>query len=112
NTWGVVHYPLDPAGKGWIGVSEVTAVGDGLVFIERDNQIGRDAKVKKLTFAPLKDVVPAALDDKEIPVLAKTDLRDLLPVLSAPNGFVLDKVESFALDVDGNAIIITDNDGV
>lgn len=111
-SWGVVHYPLDPAGKGWIGLSEVTATGDGLIFIERDNQVGRDAKVKQLTFVPLADVTPAALDDKEIPVLAKTQLRDLLPELAAPNGFILDKVESFALDGEGNAVIITDNDGV
>ncbi len=111
-SWGVVHYPLDPVGKGWIGLSEVTATGDGLVFIERDNQIGRDAKVKKLTFVPLADVTPAALDDKEIPVLAKTELRDLIPDLSATHGFVLDKVESFAIDADGNAFVITDNDGV
>lgn len=111
-SWGVVHYPLDPAGKGWIGLSEVTATGNGLVFIERDNQVGRDAKVKQLTFVPLADVTPAALGDKEIPVLAKTQLRDLLPDLAAPNGFVLDKVESFAVDGEGNAVIITDNDGV
>jgi hypothetical protein len=111
-SWGVFHYPLDPAGKGWIGLSEVTATGNGLVFIERDNQVGRDAKVKQLTFVPLADVTPAALGDKEIPVLAKTQLRDLLPDLAAPNGFVLDKVESFAVDGEGNAVIITDNDGV
>jgi DNA-binding beta-propeller fold protein YncE len=111
-SWGVVHYPLDPVGKGWIGLSEVTAVGEGLVFIERDNQVGRDAKVKKLTFVPLADIAPAALGDANIPVLAKTELRDLLPDLAAPNGFVLDKVESFAIDADGNAVIVTDNDGV
>jgi len=110
--WGVVHYPLDPAGKGWIGLSEVTAAGEGLVFIERDNQVGRDARVKKLTFVPLAGVTPAALGEAEIPLLAKTELRDLLPDLAAPNGFVLDKVESFALDVEGNAFVITDNDGV
>ncbi len=111
-SWGVVHYPLDPAGKGWIGLSEVTATGDGLVFIERDNQVGRDATVKKLTFVPLADIAPAAIGDKDIPVLAKTELRDLLPDLSATHGFVLDKVESFAIDADGNAFVITDNDGV
>ncbi len=111
-SWGVVHYPLDPVGKGWIGLSEVTAVGDGLVFIERDNQVGRDARVKKLTFVPLAGVTPVALDATEIPVLAKTEIRDLVPDLAAPNGFVLDKVESFAIDADGDAIIITDNDGV
>lgn len=111
-SWGVLHYPLDPVGKGWVGLSEVTAAGDGLVFIERDNQVGRDAKVKKLTFVPLADVTPAALGDEEIPVLTKTELRDLLPELAAPHGFVLDKVESFAVDADGRAFVITDNDGV
>lgn len=110
--WGVVHYPLDAPGKGWIGLSEITTVGDGFVIVERDNQVGRDAKVKKLTHVSVKDVTPAELGVAEIPVLAKTDLRDLLPDLSAPGGFVLDKVESFALDKDGNAYVITDNDGV
>ena len=111
-TWGLVHYPLDSAGKGWIGLSEIAAVGDGVVVIERDNQVGRDARVKKLYFAALDGVEPAALDAAEIPVLAKTEVRDLLPDLTAPAGFVLDKVEGFAIDADGNAFVVTDNDGV
>ena len=98
--------------SGHIVLSDFTTTGDGLVFIERDNQVGRDAAVKKLTFVPLADIAPAALGDKNIPVLAKTELRDLLPDLSATHGFVLDKVESFAIDADGNAFVITDNDGV
>ncbi|HET7717189.1 MAG TPA: esterase-like activity of phytase family protein [Bauldia sp.] len=110
--WGVVHYPLDPAGKGWIGLSEITSVGDGFVIVERDNQVGRDARVKQLTYVSVNDVAPAALGGSEIPVLDKTGLRDLLPDLAAPGGFVLDKVESFAIDADGNAFVITDNDGV
>lgn len=110
--WGVVHYPLDLAGKGWIGLSEITAVGDGFVIVERDNQVGRDARVKMLTHVPVKDVTPAELGVAEIPVLTKTELRDLVPELAAPGGFVLDKVESFAVDKDGNAFVITDNDGV
>jgi hypothetical protein len=110
--WGVVHYPLDPAGKGWIGLSEITAAGDGFVIVERDNQVGRDAHVKKLTHVSVKDVTPAEIGVAEIPVLKKTDLRDLVPDLAAPGGFILDKVESFAVDADGNAFVITDNDGV
>jgi hypothetical protein len=47
-----------------------------------------------------------------LPVVAKKELRDLRPDLSAPNGYVLDKVESFAIDAAGDAYVITDNDGV
>lgn len=110
--WGVVHYPLHPPSKGWIGISEISSVGDGFVIVERDNQVGRDAKVKKLTHVSVKDVTPADIGAADIPVLTKTDLRDLVPDLAAPGGFVLDKVESFAIDADGNAFVITDNDGV
>lgn len=110
-SWGAVHYPLDKAEKGWVGLSEITAAPGGLVLIERDNQVGKDAKIKKLTFVPLQGVTPAPLGGP-LPVVAKNDLRDLLPDLAAPEGFVLDKVESFALDAAGDAYIITDNDGV
>jgi hypothetical protein len=111
-SWGAVHYPLDKAESGWIGLSEITASGDDLIVIERDNLVGDLAKVKKLTRVSLKGVKPAALDSKEIPVLKKTDVRDLMADLKAPGGYVLDKVESFAIDAAGNAFVITDNDGV
>ena len=40
-------------------------------------------------------------------------IRDLLPDLrAATNGYVVDKVEGFAIDKDGNAFVVTDNDGV
>lgn len=110
-SWAAVHYPLEKAGKGWVGLSEITAVPGGLVVIERDNQIGRDAKIKKLVFVPLAGVTPAPLGGA-LPVVAKKDLVDLLPALRAPNGYVLDKVESFAIGADGEAYAITDNDGV
>ncbi len=45
-------------------------------------------------------------------MVTKTELRDLIPDLAAPGGFVLDKVESFAVDAAGDAFVITDNDGV
>jgi hypothetical protein len=83
-----------------------------VTVIERDNLVGDLAKVKKLTRISLKDVKPAALDAKDIPVLKKTDVRDLMADLKAPGGYVLDKVESFAIDAAGNAFVITDNDGV
>ena len=40
-------------------------------------------------------------------------MRDLIPDLkAATNGYVVDKVEGFAIDADGNAFVVTDNDGV
>ena len=57
-------------------------------------------------------MTPADIGVAEIPVLKKADILDLVPALAAPGGFVLDKVESFAIDKDGNAFVITDNDGV
>ena len=110
-SWAAVHYPLDKSEKGWVGLSEITAVPGGLVVIERDNLVGPEARIKKLAFVSLKDVTPAPLGGP-LPVVTKTELRDLIPDLAAPKGFVLDKVESFAIDAAGDGYIITDNDGV
>jgi hypothetical protein len=112
-SWGVVHYPLDTPEKGWIGLSEITSVGDdGFIVVERDNQIGKAARVKQLTHVSLAGIEPAAPGASDIPVVAKTVIRDLIPDLLGPNGYVMDKIESFAIDSAGNAFIITDNDGV
>ena len=112
-SWGVVRYPLDAApDDGWVGLSEITATDDGLVLIERDNQVGAGAKIKKLTYVPLAGVVPASIDAADIPEVRKVDLSDLIPMLAAPHGYILDKVESFAIDSAGDAYVITDNDGV
>jgi hypothetical protein len=110
-SWAAVHYPLDKTEKGWVGLSEIAAAPGGLVVIERDNQVGPDARIKKLAFVPLDGISPAPLDGP-LPVVAKKELRDLLPDLAAPKGFMLDKVESFAIDAMGDAFVITDNDGV
>ncbi|WGD31569.1 esterase-like activity of phytase family protein [Ancylobacter sp. WKF20] len=112
-SWTYVRYPLDKPAKGWMGLSELTAYKDGFLVIERDNQVGPNAKTKKLTFVSLKGVTPAALgSEAQPPVLTKTEVKDLLPLLAAPHGYVLDKVESFTIDAVGNAFIVTDNDGV
>jgi hypothetical protein len=110
-SWGAVRYPLDKSEAGWVGLSEITAVGDRVIIIERDNQIAEKAKLKKLYAVSLSDMKPVALGG-ELPLVKKTELRDLLPDLKAPKGYVLDKVESFAIDAAGDAYIITDNDGV
>jgi hypothetical protein len=110
-SWSAVHYPLDNAETGWIGLSEITAAGDRVIIIERDNQIAEKAKVKKLYAVSMADMKPMKLGG-ELPLVRKTLVRDLLPDMKAPKGYVLDKVEGFAVDAAGDAYIVTDNDGV
>jgi hypothetical protein len=110
-SWGAVHYPLDKADGGWIGLSEITAAGERVIIIERDNKIAEKAKVKKLYAVSMADMKPAELG-RELPLVKKTVVRDLLPDLKAPKGYVLDKVEGFAIDASGDTYVVTDNDGV
>ena len=113
-TWGVLHYPLEAAKAegGWVGLSEITAVGaDTFVVIERDNQFG-DSALKTLHSFSVAGLTAAAPGDAKVPVVTKRLLRNLVPDLQKPRGYVLDKVESFAVDSAGQAFAITDNDGV
>lgn len=109
--WGAVRYKLDPKGAGWVGLSEITAADDRVILIERDNQLGAAAKLKKLYSVALADMKPAPLG-QDLPLVKKTELHDFLPELKAPKGYVLDKVEGFTIDTAGEAFAVTDNDGV
>jgi hypothetical protein len=112
--WGVFHYPLEAtkAEGGWVGLSEITAIApDRFVVIERDNQFG-DQALKTLHVISVAGLTAAAPGDAKVPVLQKRLLRNLVPDLQTAKGYVLDKVESFAIDSLGRAFIITDNDGV
>ena len=44
----------------------------------------------------------------ELPVVTKQEVRDLIPDLAGKHGYVVDKVESFAIDAAGTGYIITD----
>jgi hypothetical protein len=109
--WGAVRYPLEKADGGWVGLSEITVNGDYAYVIERDNLVGKDAKLKKLYRVALADLKPAKLGG-ELPVVKKEEVRDLIPDLKALNGYVVDKVEGFTIDAAGNGYVVTDNDGV
>lgn len=109
--WGAVRYPLEKTESGWVGLSEITVHGDHAYVIERDNLIGQAAKLKKLYRVALADLKPAPLGG-ELPVVGKEEVRDLIPDLKAANGYVVDKVEGFAVDAAGNGFVVTDNDGV
>jgi DNA-binding beta-propeller fold protein YncE len=111
-TWGAVHYPLDAPTEGaWVGLSEITLHGDWVYIIERDNQIADRAATKKLYRVALSQLAPAPLGG-ELPVVTKELVRDFIPDLQVLNGYVVDKVEGFAVDAAGTGWVITDNDGV
>ncbi len=110
--WGAVRYPLDPAPEGgWIGLSEITAHDGNLYLIERDNQIGTNARVKQITRVSLEGLTPAPLGSG-LPLVSKEVIRDLIPTLAEGHGYIVDKVEGFAIDAGGVAYAVTDNDGV
>jgi DNA-binding beta-propeller fold protein YncE len=111
-TWGAVHYPLDtPAEGAWMGLSEITAHGDWVYIVERDNQIAGAAQTKKLYRVPAAQMVAAPIGGT-LPVVTKEPVRDFLPDLAALNGYIVDKVEGFAIDAGGIGWVVTDNDGV
>ncbi|WP_101340493.1 esterase-like activity of phytase family protein [Cereibacter azotoformans] len=110
-SWGAVRYPLDaPAEGAWMGLSEITVHGDWAYLIERDNQIADRAAVKKLTRVALAELKPAPLGGA-LPLVTKETVRDLIPDLEVLNGYVVDKVEGFAIDAAGEGWVVTDNDG-
>lgn len=110
--WSAVRYPLEKAENGWVGLSEITAWKDRLYIVERDNQIAGAAKLKAVYSVALTDFKPAKLGG-ELPLVTKTLVRDLIPDLKgATSGYVVDKVEGFAIDAAGDAYFVTDNDGV
>ncbi|MBE9399493.1 esterase-like activity of phytase family protein [Pontibacterium sp. N1Y112] len=111
NTWGAVRYPTEAANKGWVGLSEITAYDDEVYIIERDNQIGEDAKIKRLYKVEQSELKPAPLGG-ELPVVKKELVRDFIPDLKALNGYVTDKIEGFTVDASGKGYAVTDNDGV
>lgn len=107
--WTGVRYPLE-TGEGWVGLSDL-AVHDGALFvIERDNLIGEKAALKHITRVGLAELQPARLNG-ELPLVKKQVIRDLLPDLKVPGGYVVDKVEGLAITSDGTAYVVTDNDG-
>lgn len=110
--WGAVHYPLEtPAEGAWVGLSEITIHGDYAYIVERDNQIAANAQLKKLYRVPVAELAGAEIGG-ELPVVTKEEVRDFIPDLLELNGYVLDKVEGFAIDADGIGWVVTDNDGV
>jgi Esterase-like activity of phytase len=110
--WRFVYYPLDKIESqnedSWVGVSDITYVGNNKFYVlERDNQAGPDAAIKRIYSIVLSPM------SKPLAVLKKTLVADLLDVLSdATNGPVIEKIEGMGLDGNGNLWVNTDNDGL
>lgn len=111
NSWGAVRYPLEHVSTGWVGLSEIVSHGDQVYIIERDNQLGESAEVKRLYSVSTDQLKPAEIGS-ELPVVKKTLVHDFLPDLKSLNGYVQDKIEGFTVDAAGNGYAVTDNDGV
>lgn len=111
-TWTFAWYPLQNSATSYIGLSDLANLGQGrLAVIERDNQAGANAKIKRVYSVPIeKDMFRSAGATSTWVTLDKQLERDLMPALRATNGVVLEKVEGLAV-VNGAALLLTDNDG-
>ncbi|MEK8108472.1 esterase-like activity of phytase family protein [Micromonospora sp. M12] len=67
----------------WMGLSEITVVGDRLAVIERDKLNGPAATVKRIYTVPLPS---AAAATGPLTVLPKTLAVDVLPRCAPPTG--------------------------
>jgi Esterase-like activity of phytase len=114
-TWTFAHYPLDPVESpagGFVGLSELTALADGrMAVVERDNQLGFDARIKRI-YAIDPEAVEFAEHGAELPVLDKVLLADVFDVLDEASISVPDKLEGLGVSANGHACLVTDNDGV
>ena len=107
--WEFVFYPLsevESQNGGWVGLSDISPLG-GMRFlvVERDNQGGPDAAIKRLYEIDLSEYIPGDTIEKKL-------VRDLIPDLLAPHGLVYEKIEGSAVTSDGNVWIVNDNDGL
>lgn len=108
-TWQFMFYPLDPVASpngGWVGLSDLTALGaNRFLVVERDNQFGPDARIKRLYRIDLSGKADGA-------TLGKTLVRDLMADLRAAGGNIPEKIEGLAVLASGEVLIVNDNDGV
>lgn len=108
-SWSFFFYPLNAAESqngGWVGLSDLTSMGEGrFLVVERDNQSGPDAAVKRVYLIDTSGQTDGA-------ILSKTLVRDLMSDLQSPNGLVYEKVEGLARMSNGDVYIVNDNDGV
>ncbi|MEQ8206361.1 MAG: esterase-like activity of phytase family protein [Woeseia sp.] len=107
--WDHIAYELEDIGENasWVGLSEITQVGDGsYLIIERDNRTGDFTELKTLVRVPLRAAYDGVIEKHEKAVF------DLLPAMQQSNGWITDKPEGVAVTRNGQVFLVTDNDGV
>ncbi len=118
--WTFAHYPLDAvesANGGWIGLGDLVSFGGELIVLERDNNGGPDAAVKRI-YRVAFDAADFGPDSptpgKDFTVLGKQLVRDLLLEgdFAVTGGLVPEKLEGMMVMPDGTVWIVNDNDGV
>jgi hypothetical protein len=116
DTWSFAYYPLDAAvsaNGGWVAQADTSLLADGRVAIlERDNQGGPDAAVKRIyTVDPASVTFTASAP---FPTLSKSLESDLLGegAYTPWAGFVPEKVEGLMVLANGDGWVVNDNDGV
>ena len=110
-TWKYAFYPLDEPesqNDGWVGLADIAPVGGGkFLVLERDNQFGPDAAIKKIYAIDLGDY---SFEDGK--TVTKSLEKDLMGDLKKSNGQVFEKVEGLAVSKSGSIWFNNDNDGV
>ena len=108
--WTWFAYPMESTSTegDWIGLSEIAVVDkDTVAVIERDKLMGPAAAVKRIYTVDL----PEGSADAVTPV-TKTLAVDLLPAMTARNGWTQEKLEGLGITTRGRVYAVTDNDGV
>ncbi|MBC6456586.1 esterase-like activity of phytase family protein [Actinomadura sp. HBU206391] len=110
-TWSWYGYRLETTTTpgDWLGLSEITVVGDRLAVIERDKLNGPNAKIKRIYTVEMPRTAAAP---GPLRVLPKTLAHDVLPDLRATNGWTQEKLEGLTVGGDGRVYAITDNDAL
>ncbi|MFE3516530.1 esterase-like activity of phytase family protein [Streptomyces sp. NPDC059166] len=110
-TWSWYGYRLGTTSTpgDWIGLSEITVVGDELAVVERDKLNGPAARVKRIYTV---DLPRTAAPQGALTVLPKTLAHDVLPELRATKGWTQEKLEGLTVAGDGHVYAVTDNDGL
>lgn len=106
-----VHIPepaisVESQNGGWVGLSDISSLGGGqFLVVERDNQGGPDAAIKRLYKINLLDALNGA-------TISKTLVGELIPDLKSTGGLIAEKIEGSAVMPNSDVYIINDNDGV
>jgi len=115
--WGFYSYPLeqptDTKNGQWVGLSAIANINnDYIAVIERDNQQGNSAEIKRLYKFSIKGVSPGSEQEgtPSFPTLEKYLVKDLTAKEAIYGGQILEKTEGLGVDVNsGTTWIVNDN---